>query len=178
MLRDAVLRDVRDMLEIYRPYILETAYTFEYDVPSLEEFEARVRKITGAFPWLVWEESGEILGYAYGSRAFERAAYQWDADLSIYLRRDCRGRGVGRQLYTELERRLQAQGYYVLYGLVTSANTGSCAFHEAMGYRAAMRLPSCGFKFGQWYDIIWYEKRLREGNPAQSPISWAQASLL
>lgn len=106
MLRDAALRDVRDMLEIYRPYILETAYTFEYDVPSLEEFEARFRKITGAFPWLVWEEDGEILGYAYGSRAFERAAYQWDADLSIYLRRDCRGRGVGRQLYTELERQI------------------------------------------------------------------------
>ena len=178
MLRDAVLRDVPAILEIYRPYILQTAITFEYDVPTLAQFEDRFRAITREFPWLVWEEDGEILGYAYGSRAFERAAYGWDADLSIYLRQGCSGRGIGRALYETLEHRLAAQGYYVLYGLVTSANAGSCAFHEAMGYREAMRLPACGFKFGQWYDVIWYEKRLKSGNPEQFPISWAQASRL
>ena len=75
MLRDAVLRDVPAILEIYRPYILQTAITFEYDVPTLAQFEDRFRAITREFPWLVWEEDGEILGYAYGSRAFERAAY-------------------------------------------------------------------------------------------------------
>ena len=178
MLRIATEADVPEILNIYGPYVLTSTATFEYTVPSREEFGDRFRRITARFPWLVYEEAGEILGYAYGSRAFERAAYGWDADLSIYLRQGCSGRGIGRALYETLEHRLAAQGYYVLYGLVTSANAGSCAFHEAMGYRAAMRLPSCGFKFGQWYDIIWYEKRLRDGNPAQSPISWAQASLL
>lgn len=178
MLRDATMRDVPAILDIYRPYILNTAITFEYDVPTPAQFEARFRTITREFPWLVWEEDGEILGYAYGSRAFERAAYGWDADLSIYLRQGCSGRGIGRALYETLEQRLAAQGYYVLYGLVTSANAGSCAFHEAMGYREAMRLPACGFKFGQWYDVIWYEKRLKTGNPEQFPISWAQASRL
>ena len=178
MLRDATMRDVPAILDIYRPYILNTAITFEYDVPTPAQFEARFRAITREFPWLVWEEDGEILGYAYGSRAFERAAYGWDADLSIYLRQDCSGRGIGRALYETLEQRLAAQGYYVLYGLVTSANAGSCAFHEAMGYREAMRLPACGFKFGQWYDVIWYEKRLKTGNPEQFPISWDQASRL
>ena len=178
MLRDATMRDVPAILDIYRPYILNTAITFEYDVPTLAQFEARFRAITREFPWLVWEEDGEILGYAYGSRAFERAAYGWDADLSIYLRQGCSGRGIGRALYETLEQRLAAQGYYVLYGLVTSANAGSCAFHEAMGYREAMRLPACGFKFGQWYDVIWYEKRLKTGNPEQFPISWDQASRL
>lgn len=178
MLRDATMRDVSAILDIYRPYILNTAITFEYDVPTPAQFEARFRAITREFPWLVWEEDGEILGYAYGSRAFERAAYGWDADLSIYLRQGCSGRGIGRALYETLEQRLAAQGYYVLYGLVTSANAGSCAFHEAMGYREAMRLPACGFKFGQWYDVIWYEKRLKTGNPEQFPISWDQASRL
>lgn len=178
MLRDATIQDIPAILDIYRPYILNTAITFEYDVPTLAQFEDRFRAITREFPWLVWEENGEILGYAYGSRAFERAAYGWDADLSIYLRQGCSGRGIGRALYEPLEQRLAAQGYYVLYALVTSANAGSCAFHEAMGYREAVRLPACGFKFGQWYDVIWYEKRLKTGNPEQFPISWAQASQL
>lgn len=178
MLRDATIQDIPAIWDIYRPYILNTAITFEYDVPTLAQFEDRFRAITREFPWLVWEENGEILGYAYGSRAFERAAYGWDADLSIYLRQGCSGRGIGRALYETLEQRLAAQGYYVLYALVTSANAGSCAFHEAMGYREAVRLPACGFKFGQWYDVIWYEKRLKTGNPEQFPISWAQASRL
>ena len=178
MLRDATIQDIPAILDIYRPYILNTAITFEYDVPTLAQFEDRFRAITREFPWLVWEENGEILGYAYGSRAFERAAYGWDADLSIYLRQGCSGRGIGRALYETLEQRLAAQGSSVLYALVTSANAGSCAFHEAMGYREAVRLPACGFKFGQWYDVIWYEKRLKTGNPEQFPISWAQASRL
>ena len=178
MLRDATIQDIPAIWDIYRPYILNTAITFEYDVPTLAQFEDRFRAITREFTWLVWEEDGEILGYAYGSRAFERAAYGWDADLSIYLRQGCSGRGIGRALYETLEQRLAAQGYYVLYALVTSANAGSCAFHEAMGYREAVRLPACGFKFGQWYDVIWYEKRLKTGNPEQFPISWAQASRL
>lgn len=178
MIRAAELSDVEQILEIYAPYVRSSTATFEYDVPDLDTFTRRFLDITQQFPWLVWEEDGEILGYAYGSRAFERAAYGWDADLSIYLRQGCSGRGIGRALYETLEQRLAAQGYYVLYGLVTSANAGSCAFHEAMGYREAMRLPACGFKFGQWYDVIWYEKRLKTGNPEQFPISWDQASRL
>ena len=93
MLRDATIQDIPAILDIYRPYILNTAITFEYDVPTLAQFKDRFRAITREFPWLVWEENGEILGYAYGSRAFERAAYGWDADLSIYLRQGCSGRG-------------------------------------------------------------------------------------
>lgn len=169
MLRNAVISDVPDILDIYRPYILDTAITFEYDVPTPAEFQARFLDITKDFPWLVWEEDGQILGYAYGSRAFTRAAYQWDADLSIYLRQDCRSRGIGRLLYTALEDRLREQGYYVLYALVTSANEASMGFHRALGYRETARFEKTGFKFGQWYDIIWYEKRIREGVPTQPP---------
>ena len=177
MIRNATLADVPAMLEIYRPYVVETAITFEYEVPSLEEFTARFREITAQFPWLVWEENGEILGYCYGSRAYARAAYQWDADLSIYLRQDCRGRGIGRKLYTAAEECLLRQGYFLIYALVTSANEVSCAFHESRGYHAAARFPQCGWKFGKWYDVTWYEKRIRTGDPQNPPTAWLECTM-
>ena len=174
MIREAALRDLPAILEIYKPYILQTAYTFEYEVPTLPEFEQRFLRITRDHPWLVWEEKGEILGYAYGERAFERAAYGWNADLAIYLRQDCFGRGIGRKLYTAVEEILRRQGYVVAYGVVTSANEGSCAFHRAMGYHIAAEFPKCGWKFGQWYGTIWFEKRLRTGEPEGPPVSWRE----
>ena len=170
MLRNAVLADVPAILDIYRPYILHTAITFEYEVPTPEAFTERFLQITRDFPWLVWEENGEILGYAYGSRAFERAAYQWDADLSIYLRQDCRGRGIGKILYRALETQMQELGYHVLYCIVTSANEDSCRFHRSLGYREIARMERTGFKFGRWYDVFWCEKRLQDGIPAHPPL--------
>ena len=171
MLRNATIHDVPVMLDIYRPYILDTAITFEYEVPAFEEFEARFRTVTARFPWLVWEENGMVLGYAYASPFKTRAAYQWDADLSIYLREDCRGKGIGKALYSELENRLRDLGYHVLYGVVTSANEASCRFHEALGYRPIATFERTGVKFGRWYGITWYEKRIREGVPEHAPTT-------
>ena len=172
MIREATPADVPAMLAIYAPYVLQTAITFEYEVPTEAEFGRRFQEITAQFPWLVWEEDGEIFGYCYGSRAFVRAAYQWDADLSVYLRQDRRGGGIGRRLYEAVEELLRKQGYFVVYGLVTSANAASCAFHRAMGYTAAAELKQCGWKFGRWHDVTWFEKRLREGEPQAAPVSW------
>ena len=174
MIRTATRDDVPALLAIYTPYILNTTYTFEYEVPTLEAFTKRFEEITAFYPWLVWEEDGRILGYAYGSRAFERAAYSWDADMSIYLDPQAMGRGIGARLYKAVEDILYEQGYHALYGLVTHTNPGSCAFHRAMGYREFARHPKTGFKFGQWLDLIWFEKRLRDENPTEFPISWPQ----
>ena len=174
MIREATLQDVPAILDIYRPYILQTAYTFEYEVPSLAAFQERFLTISRDHPWLVWEEQGEILGYAYGEKAFARAAYQWDADLAIYLRQDCHGRGIGRALYSVVEDLLRRQGYVVAYGVVTSSNVGSCRFHRAMGYRQVAELPACGWKFEQWHGVIWFEKRLQDGVPAKPPVSWRE----
>ena len=145
MIRNAVPADVPAILEIYRPYILETAYTFEYEVPSPEAFAERFETVTQMHPWLVWEENGEILGYVYGEKPFSRAAYQWTADLSIYLRMDCHGKGIGRALYGAAEEILRRQGYVSVYGIITSSNVGSRKFHEAMGYRQVAELPNCGW---------------------------------
>lgn len=171
-IRMATARDVPEILEIYRPYIENTAISFEYTVPSLEEFTGRFLGITAWFPWLVWEEDGQILGYAYGSKAFERAAYQWTASASIYLRQDACGKGIGRKLYAALEERLQKQGYRKVYAVITTANEASVAFHKAVGYRQTAVMPDCGYKFGAWYGTIWMEKELNTWDtPPGTPIS-------
>lgn len=172
MIRAATIKDVPQILDIYAPYILGTAITFEYEVPSLEAFEQRFLDITAFHPWLVWEEDGEILGYAYAEKPFIRAAYQWAADLAIYLRPEAQGNGIGRKLYEAVEDIIRRQGYHLCYGVVTSANEKSCAFHEAMGYVRQAEFPDCGAKFGTWYGTIWYEKRLREGVPTAPPIPY------
>ena len=102
MIRLAKETDLSQILEIYGPYVLHTAVSFEYSVPTLEEFTDRFRSITAQFPWLVWEEEGKVLGYAYGSLPFGRAAYRWCAASSIYLAPQAQGRGIGRKLYRTL----------------------------------------------------------------------------
>ena len=170
-IRLACQADLPQILAIYGPYVETTAYSFEYTVPTLEAFTQRFLKITEQFAWLVWEEAGEILGFAYGSAPFERAAYRWSGEVSIYLRPDAQHRGIGRQLYKALEWIMEKQGYRLVYAIITAANEGSLAFHKAMGYQFTARFPGCGFKFGSWQDVIWMEKQLRfDENPMNFPI--------
>ena len=175
MLRIAVREDVPAMLAIYAPYVLETTVTFEYTVPTPAEFAGRFGEVTERFPWLVYEEAGEILGYAYASAPFVRAAYRWCAEPSIYLRKDARGRGVGRKLYTALEKILTFQGFQISYALVTQENEASLRFHRSFGYETAAVFHSCGFKFGRWLDLNWMEKRFTPVEiPSAPPIPWAE----
>jgi phosphinothricin acetyltransferase len=174
MIRLAVEADLPAILEIYRPYVENTTYTFEYDLPTMEAFTCRFQTITAKFPWLVWQEEGCVLGYAYGSTLFERAAYGWCAEVSIYLCPEAQGRGIGRKLYTALEKLLFLQGYRVLQALVTEENVGSLKFHEAMGYRTVATLPDCGMKFGRWLSVAYLEKRSEIGKiPSIMPTAFS-----
>ena len=178
--RLATVADVPAMLDIYAPYVCETAYSFEYEVPTLENFEGRLAHVGSAFPWLVCtdSESGEILGYAYAAPAFERAAYMWDADLSVYIAPRAHHRGIGRTFYAILEDVLNQQGYHNIYALVSSANAPSIAFHRAVGYDLMCVMPQTGFKFGAWHDMYWFHKRLQPAvDPAHPPIPFAPAML-
>ena len=159
MIRLARESDLPEILEIYGPYILNTIASFEYTVPTMEEFTARFRGITEQFPWLVWEENGKILGYAYASLPFHRAAYRWCAESSIYVHSEAHGRGIGKRLQLTLEEILKQQGYALLYAVVTSENKSSLAFHEKLGYTVTAELPGCGYKFGRNLGITWLEKR-------------------
>ena len=166
MIRIAVEEDVPEILAIYAPYVENTTVSFEYDVPAPELFAQRFQNITGQFPWLVWEEDGEIWGYTYAAPPYSRAAYRWCAEPSIYLKPEARGRGIGRKLYAALEEILKLQGYQVLYALITQENTDSLHFHEKLGYRRKVLFDNCGFKFGRWLGVYWLEKRL---NPVEIP---------
>jgi len=173
MIRIATEADLSAMLAIYAPYVERTTVSFEYDVPSPETFTRRFQDITRQFPWLVWEEDGRVLGYAYAARPFDRAGYSWCAEPSIYLHADARGRGIGRKLYAVLEAILEAQGYCLLYALITEENRASLRFHEKCGYSTVMVLPDCGRKFDRWLGLCWLEKRLKIGeNPSAFPVSW------
>lgn len=161
------------MLAIYDHYVRDTAVSFEYETPTAEEFSRRLEEHIAVYPWLVWEQDGRVLGYAYAGRAFARAAYAWNAEISCYLAEQIRGRGVGRQLYEAIESILRAQGVRKVFAVVTAANEASVAFHKALGYREAATYCDVGFKQGKWYDVVWLEKQLQPpGAPERFPIPW------
>ena len=173
MIRIATEADIPAMLAIYGPYVENTAYSFEYTVPTVEAFTARFQNYTRQLPWLVWEENGKVLGYAYGSLPFERAAYAWCGEVSIYLAPEIQGKGIGRKLYAVLEEIMWRQGYRVIYSLITTENKGSLQFHEKLGYTQTAVFPNCGFKFGRWLGIVWMEKRSNAVEmPTNPPVSW------
>ena len=151
--------DARAILDVYAPYIEKTAITFETEVPTLKSFKQRVKDIAAHFPYLLLEVDGELAGYAYAHRQAERAAFAWNAELSIYLKESFAGRGLGRELYSLLEELLSMQGYVNFYGVITGSNAVSIALHEKMGYRIIGRHEHTGFKFGQWHDTVWLHKR-------------------
>ena len=174
-IRFAKREDIPAILSIYAPFVEQTAVSFEYTTPTVEEMEKRMADITKQFPWLVWEENGQVLGYAYACAPFERAAFSWCAEPAIYIAPEARGKGVGKALYQQLETYLKAQGYVVLYALVTTSNAPSVAFHEAVGYRQVAFQPDCGYKLGGWHGLIWLEKRLQTiENPDKMPTPFPE----
>jgi len=172
-IRTARAADIPAMLSIYRYFVEHTAVSFEYILPTQEEFLHRFQAHIAEYPWLVWEENGEVLGYAYAGRAFERAAYSWNAEISCYLAPEARRRGIGTQLYAQIEEILTKQGCRKVFAVVTSANEASVRFHEAIGYQTMAVYKDVGYKLGQWYDVIWLEKQLMPlGMPETFPIPW------
>ena len=173
MIRIATEADVPQMLAIYAPYILNTTHTFEYEVPTEEAFLQRFRALTAQFPWLVYEEKGKVLGYAYGSAPWERAAYRWCAEDSLYLLPEAQGKGIGSRLLRALERILFYQGYRRIYALITAENTNSIAFHKKNGYILRAELPDAGLKFGRWIGVVWMDKTADFVDiPSSFPTPW------
>lgn len=164
-IRNATMADAEAIRTIYAPYVEKTAVTFEYDVPTLEEMRRRIREFTLNYPWLVAERDGRIVGYAYAHQLRERAAFQWSAETSIYLAQEVRGQGIGSQLYKALEAALKAKGIRNLYACIAYISPeneyltdASVRFHERMGYSRVAHFHRCGYKFEQWFDILWMER--------------------
>lgn len=166
-IRTAVIQDAGALLEIYAPYVENTAITFEYEVPSIQEFENRIRQIQKKYPYLAAELDGELVGYAYADVFHERAAYDWAVETSIYVKQDRKGMGIGGKLYKALEGALAAQGILNLNACIACPQKedayltkDSIAFHEHLGYRLVGEFYECGYKFNRWYNMVWMEKHI------------------
>ena len=166
-LRFASKQDAPRLLKIYRPYVEDTDITFEYEVPTVAEFAQRIEEITSFYPYLVCEQNGRIIGYAYAHRQAERAAYQWNAELSVYLDTACLQKGIGKVLYGALIELVRLQHVCNVYGCITSPNPRSERLHEKMGFRRIGVFHDTGYKLGCWHDVVWYEKCIV--NPALPP---------
>ena len=176
-IREAGVADAARLLEIYAYYVQNTAITFEYDVPSLSEFQRRIRNMKRRYPYLVIERDGVIQGYAYAGPFVGRAAYAWSCELSIYLDRAARKRGLGRRLYEALEARLREMGILNLYACIGYPETedeyltrNSADFHAHLGFATVGEFHNCGYKFGRWYHMIWMEKLIGAPQAAQPPV--------
>jgi phosphinothricin acetyltransferase len=174
-IRAAAPADAAGVQAIYGPEVEHGTASFETEPPSVGEMARRIEAILPIYPWLVWEEDGRILGYAYASRHRDRAAYRWSVDVAIYVAPDAKGRGIARALYDRLFEILTRQRFRAAYGGVATPNPASEGLHQACGFELVGVYRSVGFKHGQWRDVGWWRRGLHEasGQPAE-PIPFAE----
>ncbi|MAK61553.1 MAG: GNAT family N-acetyltransferase [Ponticaulis sp.] len=157
LIRFARADDAAACAAIYRPFVDGSAVSFELDAPGAEVVAGRIEKLWPSHPWIIAEEDGVVLGYAYGAPYRERKAYQWAVEVTVYLAPEARGKGLGRKLYEVLLNVLSRQGFTKAYGVVTLPNPASAALHEAVGFRPFAVYRDIGFKNGAWHDVGWWE---------------------
>jgi phosphinothricin acetyltransferase len=167
-IRDVTMADIPYLLNIYAPYVEETAISFEYVIPTDDEFAHRVYYTIQRYPYLVAEKGGVIVGYAYATEFKEREAFQWSVETSVYVKRNERHCGIGRMLYNALESELRKRGFQSMCACIAYTNdkedpyltNDSVLFHNKMGFSKVAHFHHCGWKFLRWYDIVWMEKLL------------------
>lgn len=154
-------RDAARCAEIYAPFVRETVISLEEQPPDAGEFARRIERISRTHPWLVAEQDGEVPGFAYASLHRERASYRWATDVTVYLDPSYHRRGIGSALYTALLELLVRQGFYVACAGVTLPNDASVGLHESLGFVPVGVYRRIGFKFGEWWDVGWWQKQLQ-----------------
>ncbi len=176
-IRKALLEDAKEILEIYKYYVENTAISFECIVPSLEEFTLRIKSTLKKYPYIVAEKNGEIVGYAYTGAFKSREAYDWSVETTIYIKHTAEKNGYGRRLYETLENLSKAQHILNMYSCIGYPEVedefltyNSKEFHEHMGYKTVGLFNNCGHKFNRWYHMIWMEKIIGEHKLLPEPI--------
>jgi len=160
--------DAEAVREIYAPFVSDSATSFEAEPPDAPAIEQRIRELKDRYPWLVFEADDKVLGYAYASPHRARQAYQWCAEVSVYIHSLARGCGVGRALYVSLFEMLRRQGYVNVYAGITLPNPASVGLHQSLGFVPVGVYSRVGFKFGKWHDVAEFQLRLSEA-PAPIP---------
>lgn len=176
-IRQAHLDDASAIQDIYQPFVEQTAVSFETQTPSVEELQRRIQSVQQRHPWLVWDEAG-VKGYAYAAPHRSRSAYQWSAEVSIYLSPDCRRRGIGRQLYGSLLQLLRNQGVASAFAGITLPNPQSVAFHRSIGFEPIGVYSKVGWKHGAWHDVSWSQLRLLNTDAPPAPLQPVDYSVL
>lgn len=176
-IRMARQEDAAALLDIFTPYVLQTAVAFNYEPPALEEFCATMIDRLRRYPYLVAQQGEELIGYAYASPFKVRAAYDWAVETSIYVKQGQTGNGYGRALHDALERILKAQHILSMYACIAYTDhmddhltNNSSEFHAHMGYTLTAKFPKCGYKFNKWYDMIWMHKEIGPHTDAPLPV--------
>ena len=169
IIRMANKNDVDRILEIYRVYVEETPISFEYVAPDRETFLMRIENTLKRYPYLVCEENGVIVGYAYAGAHKEREAFKWCADTSIYIDGNHHGKGIGQALYNSLIELLKEQGIYKIYAVVTEPNKKSEIFHKKIGFESVAIFENIGYKLGKWWGIQYFHMIInnKEENPSE-----------
>lgn len=177
LLRTARPSDAERLVEIYAPYVTDTAITFEYEVPSVEEFRGRIEKTLEKYPYIVAEQNGRILGYTYASAFARRAAYNWSVEPSIYLDMEIRRQGIGGRLYKAMEEILKEMHILNMNACISWPKAedeyltkNSVQFHEHMGFRLVGEFHDSGYKFGRWYNVVWMEKMIGDHPENPKPV--------
>jgi L-amino acid N-acyltransferase YncA len=160
IIRAIAIADAKAVLNIYKPYIETTAITFETSMPSIQDFTERIKSNTEKYPWLVAEDQGRIIGYAYASKHRDREAYQWCVESSVYVMEEYHSKGIAKELYATLFEILQQRGYVNVYAGITLPNPKSHSFHAKMGFEPIGIYKNIGYKLGKWHDVAWLVKTI------------------
>lgn len=160
----AKIEDAEAILAIYRPYVLNTAFSFEIDVPSVEEIAQRIVRYSENYPFLVARIDNKIVGYAYSVPFSHRKAYEYSCEVSLFVDESTKDLGVESHLYQKMEEDLKARGLVQLISSITASDMSKLSFFEACGFKKAGQIPNVGYKFDQWHDVIWMMKTI---NPAK-----------
>lgn len=173
-IRIAKITDSKGIAAIYEPYVLHTAITFEYEVPTAAEFSERIQTITNEYPWLVCLQNNQIVGYAYAHKHRNRTAYNWSTESTIYIAEGAHRKGIARILYDTLFAILKLQGYVNVYAGVLVPNEKSEGLHAAMGFKEIGNFTKIGYKLGKWHDVKWFELHLIEHPDTPTPLKTLQ----
>jgi L-amino acid N-acyltransferase YncA len=157
MIRSTLSGDIREICSIYNYYIENTTVTFEDEPVSADEMEKRILEVATSYPWLVYEDFGKVIGYAYASRWKARAAYKHSAELSVYVSKDYLGKGIGKKLYEALIAELRKTNIHVVIGGMSLPNEQSKRLHESMEFRKVAEFKEVGNKFQKWIDVGYWE---------------------
>lgn len=160
MIRDYKEGDSKAIVEIYNFYIRTSHHTFETEEIKEDEMRKRIKNITESFPFLVYEEKGSILGYAYATRWKIRQAYDQTVESSVYLKNGSYGKGIGTILYKELIAKLRELNIHIVLAGISLPNDASISLHEKLAYQKSGVLREVGYKFGKWIDVGYWQLKL------------------